>query len=602
MDTIKERKDVDKKNKWNVEALYSTSKEWEKEFEKVCRPSQEPHWPEILAFRGRLGEGAELLKKFLDLCFDVDRQISKLYTYAHMRYDEDLGSEENKKNNTKISTLCYAFGQELAWVEPELLSLSDDIIHSYLSDAKLKDYTIHLERIVRNKPHTLTSDKEELLALMGMPMSTASKSFGAFNNADLKFAPAIDSKGTEHELTHAKYALYLRSKDRDLRKNAFQSMHRAFMGFESTLCELINGHVQTHLFNMRARKFPSCLEAALFPHQIDPSVYTNLIATVRKHLPILHHYMKERRRVLKVDELHMYDLYVPLVEEVDLNYDYKTAEALVIDSVAPLGEEYQSTLENGLLEERWVDRYENLRKRSGAYSSGCYDSMPYILMNFQGTFRDLMTLAHEAGHSMHSFLSHKHQPYQYSSYSIFVAEVASTFNEELVFQKLLKEDRTKQEKAFLINQKVEDIRATLFRQTMFAEFELFIHTLAEESIPITPGLLKEKYRDLNREYFGVDVFLDNEIDIEWARIPHFYSDFYVYQYATGISAARALYEKVMKEGEPARRAYLNFLSLGCSNYPLDILEQAGVNMRDEEPISSTIKQFDHLVHELFKLI
>jgi len=300
--------------------------------------------------------------------------------------------------------------------------------------------------------------------------------------------------------------------------------------------------------------------------------------------------------------LHMYDLYVPIVENVDLKYDYETAESMVAASVAPLGKEYQETLDHGLKSERWVDRYENMCKRSGAYSSGCYDSMPYILMNFQGTFSDLMTLAHEAGHSMHSFLSHKNQPYQYSNYPIFVAEVASTFNEELMFHHLMQQDLKPQEKAFLLNQKIEDIRATFFRQTMFAEFELYIHKLAEKNTPITPTLLKEYYRQLNLDYFGTEIVLDEEIDIEWARIPHFYSNFYVYQYATGISAAHALFEKVMNGGEEARSKYLGFLSSGSSHYPLDLLESAGVNMRHKQPIEATIQQFDRLVSELFNLL
>lgn len=602
MDTIKDRKDVETSDKWNVEALYTNPEAWTKELIEVCRPETTPHWPELGAFRGRLGEGSAVLKEFLILSMETDRKLSKLYTYAHMRYDEDLANEENKKNNVTITTLYHAFAQELAWAEPELLALDKEKIASYLVDESLKEYKIHLEKILRMKPHVLSSEKEELLALAGVALGTPSKAFGAFNNADLKFPSVKDASGKDNEMSHAKYLFYMRGKDRELRKNAFQTVHRSFQGYENTVCELINGQVQNHLFNMKARHFPSCLETALFPNQIDPKVYTNLIDTVRKNLPVLHGYMKERKRVLKVDELHMYDLHVPLVESVEIKYDYPTAEKLVVDSVTPLGEEYQQILGNGLLEERWVDRYENKQKRSGAYSSGCYDSMPYILMNFQGAFHDTMTLAHEAGHSMHSYMSHKHQPYQYSSYPIFMAEVASTFNEELLFHKLLSQDLKKEERAYLINQKIEDIRATFFRQTMFAEFELYLHKLAEDHVPLTPGLLKEHYRQLNIDYFGPDVVADEEIDIEWARIPHFYYNFYVYQYATGISAAHALFEKVMREGEPARKAYLHFLSSGCSDYPLDILERAGVNMRQEAPIVSTIEQFDRLVKELFTLI
>lgn len=602
METLKERIEITGSDKWNVEALYSSLESWQEELEKVCRPKNSPHWPELAQFRGKLGESAETLKNFFALSSEFERKLSKLYTWAHMRYDEHLAHEAHKSANVTINILYQDFGRELSWAEPEILALPNETIQAYLSDPVLADFRLVLERIVRLKPHTLSSDKEELLALAGVALGTPAKAFGAFNNADLKFPPAKNKEGKEREVTHAKYSLYLKEKDRELRKNAFASMHGAFEGFENTVCEMINGQVQNHFFSMRARNYDSCLHAALFPSEIDIDVYTNLVQTVRANLSVLHNYMAGRKKALKVDELHMYDLHVSLVEKVDLNYSYETAEQMVVDSVAPLGIEYQGILRDGLLEERWVDRYENKRKRSGAYSSGCFDSMPYILMNFQGTFRDLMTLAHEAGHSMHSYMSHKHQPYQYSHYPIFLAEVASTFNEQLMFQMLISSNISKEERAYLINQKIEDVRATFFRQTMFAEFELLIHKLAEENIPLTPGLLKEEYRKLNQDYFGDEVTLDAGIDIEWARIPHFYYNFYVYQYATGISAAHALFENVMNHGDKARDAYLHFLSSGCSNSPLDILEQAGVNMRDKQPIESTIHQFDRLVKELFTLL
>jgi len=599
---LKERDDILESDKWNVEALYPTLSAWQAEFETVCRPSERPHWPEIAAFKGKLGDGAKTLKDFFNLSFSTERQISKLYTYAHMRHDEDLANEDYKKAHQLISTIYYEFAQELAWAEPEILALSDKTLEASIQDPELADYRFYLERIVRLKSHTLSSQSEELIALAGKALGTAPSAFSAFNNADLKFPSIKDSEGKSLELTHGKYLLYMRSKDREVRKNAFETMHRSFLGFENMIAELFNGHMQNHVFNKRARKYSSCLEASLFPNQIDTKVYTNLVQTVRKGTGALHRYMQLRKKALKVDQLHFYDLYVPLVENVDLRYDYKTAESMVIESVAPLGKEYQSILKKGLEEERWVDRYENRRKRSGAYSTGSYDTMPYILMNFQGGFHDLMTLAHEAGHSMHSYLSHKHQPYQYSSYPIFLAEVASTFNEELMFDYLMKQNLKPEEKAFLINQKIEDIRATFFRQTMFAEFELTAHKLAEDNVPLTPGLLKETYRKLNADFFGPEVELDKEIEIEWGRIPHFYSNFYVYQYATGISAAHALFEKVTTEGESAKEAYLNFLSSGSSKYPLDLLQSAGVNMREEQPIEATLKQFDRLVQELSKLI
>ena len=599
---VKERTDVPEGDKWNVGALYPNIDAWKAEMEAVCRPQEKPHWPEIETYKGRLGEGASILKEFLDLTFDLDRKMSKLYTYAHMRHDEDLAQEEHKVIHTQITTIHHDFGQETSWAEPELLSLSDEAIASYLKDPVLKEYHFHIERIVRQKPHTLSADQEKLLALAAQALGTPSKSFSAFNNADLKFPPVKNQKGEELEMSHGKYMVYLRDADRTLRKNAFHSMYETFLSFENTLCELVNGKVQSAVFSMRARQYPSCLDAALFGNKIDTKVYSNLIETVRDHLPTLHRYLGVRKKALGLDELHMYDLHVPIVKSVDLRYDYDKAEALVIESVEPLGKEYQSILHQGLKADRWVDRYENQRKRSGAYSTGCFDSMPYILMNFQGTFSDLTTLAHEAGHSMHSYYSHKNQPYPYSHYPIFLAEVASTFNEELMFHKLMGEDLKKEVRAFLINQKIEDIRNTFFRQTMFAEFELFLHKLAEESTPLTPGLLKEHYRSLNAAYFGDEVIVDESIDIEWARIPHFYHNFYVYQYATGISAAHALFERVSTQGENARDDYLAFLSSGSSKYPLDLLDLAGVNMREKQPIEATIKRFDRLVSELETLI
>ena len=599
---MKERREVLEEDKWNVGLLFPDLAAWEAEYKRICLPEEKIHWPELAAYQGRLSEGAETLKKFLDSTFEIDRKLSKLFTYSHLRYDEDLGEEKHKIANSNIRMIFHALMQELAWVEPEISALSKETIADYLKDERLKEYHFYLEKISRLKPHTLSAEKEELLAMAAKALRTSIKAFTNLNNVDLKFEKVEDSNKNLLEISHAKYLFYMRSPDRELRKNSFRSMHNAFLGSENTICELIDGHVQNHLFNKRARKYPTCLEAALFPNQIDPKVYHMLIDTVRKNLGVLHRYMALRKKALNLKELHLYDLYVPLVEDVDMKFDFNTAVEMVIDSTLPLGEEYQKDLARGVKEQRWVDRYENKRKRSGAYSSGCYDSIPYILMNFQGAFNDLMTLAHEVGHSMHSLLSHRNQPYQYSDYAIFVAEVASTFNEELMFTEMMSKNPSKKQKAFLLNQKIEDIRGTFFRQTMFAEFELFIHELAEKNIPLTPALLKGHYRELNLEYFGNDVVIDDEIDIEWARIPHFYNNFYVYQYATGISAAHALFENVKNNKEAGRKAYLEFLSSGCRHYPLDLLERAGVNMRQEEPIVSMITHFDRLVSELFELL
>jgi oligoendopeptidase F len=587
---------------WNVEALYPSWDAWKEDLDKWGREENDPHWPELIPFRKTWMQKPENLKALIELCCEIDRQLSRLYTYAHLRHDEDVAAETAKKAHARIVSLLYAFRQETSWIEPEMLQLPEEELNRMITSDVLKDYAFYLEKIVRLKKHTLPASEEELLAMAGKALETASQAFGAFNNADLKFPSVEDSQGKIRELTHGKYLLYLRDKDRKLREGSFKSLHRSFATYGNTLCELLNGQIQRHVLDMRARKYSSCVEAALFPNQIDVKVYSALIQAVRAHLPALHRYMYLRKEAMGLDKLHLYDLHVPLVKEVEMGMSYEEATKVIIESVAILGEDYQRALNQGLTQDRWVDRYENARKRSGAYSSGCYDSMPYILMNYHGTFNDVMTLTHEAGHSMHSLFSRRNQPYHYSQYSIFVAEVASTFHEELLLRHLLTKVKSKEQRAFLINQKLDDMRSTLLRQTMFAEFELKIHSFAEQGTPLTPELLKMEYRKLNEEYFGPDVHVDEEADIEWARIPHFYYNFYVYQYATGISAAHALVDKVLHGGEKARDQYLAFLSSGSSRYPIDVLEVAGVDMRTSEPVEAAMRHFDELVTELAELL
>lgn len=597
------REEILAEDKWNVEALYPSFQEWEKDMQKWGREEKKDlHWPEFVTFKGNLGTGTARLLGLLKEVLSIERNLYKLYTYAHLRHDEDVGNDAHKKAFTRISKLLFDLRQETSWIEPEILALPEATLRAYLQDDALKEYHIYLEKIVRMKPHTLSAEKEELLALAGNALQTSSKAFGGFNNADLKFPMVEDSEGKRLELTHGKYLFYMRQKDRKLRKEAFQAVHKSYLAYENTLCELINGQVQTHLFNARARGYSSCLEAALFPNQIDTGVYFSLIQAVRKNLGALHRYMAFRKKVLGYGDLHPYDLHVPLVDEPPMAMGYDEAVKQVIQGISPLGQEYQKEMVKGLTKDRWVDKYENQRKRSGAYSSGCYDSFPYILLNYQGTFNDLMTLAHEAGHSMHSLFSHRHQPFHYSDYSIFVAEVASTFNEELVLHHLLKGTNEKKVRAFLLNQKIEDIRNTFFRQTMFAEFELKLHEWAEKGVPLTPALLRSEYRKLNQDYFGSEVVIDEEIEGEWARIPHFYYNFYVYQYATGISAAHKLVEEVLKGGKEAQARYLTFLSSGSSKYPLELLRLAGVDMQKPDAVEATIRHFEVLVQELEGLL
>lgn len=589
---------VEKEDQWNVDALFANMNLWEQAFVKAVPSMEKPRWPALGAFKGKLGTSAESLKEALEMQFSLSRELSILYTYAHLRHDEDITNDLHKGAYNKITALCHDFAEESSWLEPELLALDETLLNRLIADPILADYRFHLEKIIRIKKHMLSPQGEELLAMAAKAMQAPGKAFSAINDADFKFGTIQDSSGNENELTHGLYSLYLRDHDRKLRENAFKKLQNQYLSYENTLCELINGQIQSHVFNAKARNYSSCLEAALYPKNIDTKVYHALIKAVNDNIGGLHRYVQLREKVMGIGQLHLYDMYVPLTSAVDIRMSYKEAEEIVIESVASLGVEYQNLLKKGFKEQRWVDRYENKNKRSGAYSSGCYDSMPYILMNYKGILRDVFTLAHEAGHSMHSLMSHKHQPYQYGGYPIFLAEVASTFNEDLLMQLMLERAKNKDERIFLINEKIEDIRATLFRQTMFAEFELLIHEFAEKNIPLTPKLLKDEYYKLNRRYFGENVVIDDEAAVEWSRIPHFYYNFYVFQYATGISAALALSERVSNGSNSERDEYLSFLKAGCSRYPIDILQSAGVDMRTPNPVAEAITKFGTLVSQL----
>ena len=600
---MKTREEVLLEDRWNVEALYPSQEAWEMSFKAFVNHSkQTPHWPELLALQGTLHQGPEKGQEVLSLMMKIDRELSKLYTYAHLRHDEDITNPQFKNGYEQILTLAHAFAQESAWFQPELLSLPATLLESYLNSPLLAAYRFYLEKIIRLKKHTLSPESEKLIALAGQALQTSYKSFSAINDADFKFGTVLDAQGIPKPLSHGTYGIYIRDQDRTLRENAFKQYHQNYESYENTLCELLSGQMQNHLFQARARNYSSCLEAALFPKNIDTSVYYALIQAVHERLDVLHRYMHVRKQILNLEELHLYDTYVPLTSAIDIRMPYHEAEEVVIESVAPLGSEYQEFLRKGLQKQQWVDRYENKNKRSGAYSSGCYDSMPYILMNYKELLRDVFTLAHEAGHSMHSLFSRKHQPYHYSDYPIFLAEVASTFNEDLLTRLLINRCRDPHEKIFLLNQKIEDIRGTLFRQTLFAEFELVLHQHVEQGIPLTPQLLKQEYHQLNQKYFGPATIIDQEIDIEWARIPHFYYNFYVFQYATGISAALALAEKVVNGTHQDREAYLSFLKGGSSKYPIEMLKMAGIDMTSPAPVKAAIQTFEQLLTELEQLL
>lgn len=589
---VKKRAEISKKDCWNVEKLFASAEEWNKDFLDLKQDSKK-HIEKLLSFRGSFGASIETIIECLDLYFLLDRTLTKLYTYAHLRFDEDVTNDQTKTMYGQILALVHDFNEKMSWLQPEILRIDP----KFILDDKLIQYRVYLEKILRLKDHTLDAEKEQLIALSEKAMQGGIKIFSNFNNADLKFPKIKNGKGELKELTLGSLLHYLREQDPTLRKNAFEGVHAGYEAFENSLTEMINAQVQSHVFQTKARGYDSCLQAALYSHNINIDVYKSLIDAVHTRLDSLHRYIELRKKWLNIDELFSYDLSVPVIKGVSQQFSKEEACQLVVDSVAPLGQEYQNILKNGLLEDNWVDFYENEGKRSGAYSSGCFDSDPYILMNFHGNLNDVFTLAHEAGHSMHSYLSRQHQNYQNSDYPIFVAEVASTFNEQLLAKHLMENATEEKEKAYLLNYQIDGLRATLFRQVQFAEFELLLHEFVEKDIPLTPALLKKEYAKINEAYYGDSLSKHPLVAIEWARVPHFYYNFYVYQYATGISAAYTLFERVQNHPE-TKDDYLAFLSSGGSKYPLELLKIAGADMTKPDAVLTTIDRFDALVKQL----
>jgi len=594
------RDEIQTNDRWNVEALFPHFQDWETAAEKAGVQRAQPEWPSLIQYKGHFAESPGIVKKCLDQLFQTERELSRLYTYAHLRHDEEITHDQGKIALQRTTKALHEFNHSIAWLEPELIALPEATQKNYLTSSELAPYRFYLEKTFRQKAHTLSPEQEELIALAGQPLQGTHKAFSALNDADLIFGEVVDSGGKSYPITHARYVPLLLSPDRTLRQNAFLKYHNTYASYGNTLCELIHGTMQAHWFSARAHKFSSCLEAALFPKNLDVNVYHSLLQAVQNKIGALHKYVGLRKKILKLDTVHLYDLYLPLVRDVEIKLPFEEAVELILASLKPLGKEYQKILHQGLTEQRWVDRYENKHKRSGAYSSGCYDSYPYILMNYRHILRDVFTLAHEAGHSMHSYLSHQKQPYQYGDYPIFLAEVASTFNEELLMQHMLEKATSSEQRIYLINQKIEDIRGTLFRQTMFAEFELKLHTMVEQGEPLTPSRLNALYQELNQKYYGPALTLEDAASSEWSRIPHFYYNYYVFQYATGISAALALADRVLQGGESERRDYLGFLEAGSSRFPLDILASAGIDMRTARPVELAIQKFEKLVDQLDK--
>lgn len=592
------RQEVPLEKTWRLEDIFATDEAWDAEFIAVSDLVKD-----VDKFSGRLHESAENVLQALQARDEVYERAMKLYTYAHMRYDQDTTNSFYQGMNGRIQSLAATLSAKLAYLTPELLALDEATLQDFLQqNDKLALYRQHLAEIAQERKHTLPKEQEEILAQLAEVTSASSQTFGMLNNADLTFPLVTDPDGNEVRLTHGNYIKMLESSNRTVREQAFKAMYETYGNFKNTFASTLIGQVKRDNVNARIRNYDSARHAAMAANFIPENVYDQLIATINKNLPLLHRYVALRKKVLGVDELHMYDLFTPLVPEVEMPMPYEKAEEILVDSLAPLGEEYQAIVKEGLAN-RWVDVMENKGKRSGAYSSGAYGTNPYILMNWQDNVNNLFTLTHEFGHSVHSYYTRKTQPYIYGDYSIFVAEVASTCNEELLNDYLLKTVTDDQQRIYLLNLWLDGFRSTVFRQTMFAEFELMIHKADQQGEALTADSLTEMYYDLNKKYFGDAVVVDEEIGLEWSRIPHFYYNYYVYQYATGQSAAVSLSKQILEEGEPAVKRYIeNFLQAGCSDYPINVLQAAGVDMSTAKPIEDACAVFEARLNELEQLI
>lgn len=592
------RNDVPVENTWRLEDIFETNEAWENELQAVTEISEKAS-----SFQGTLGSGADALYDALVYRDELSRRLQILYTYAHMRHDEDTANNASQAMESRIKTVYVKAGTELSYFVPELLELSDETIERYLNEHEgLRLYKQMLDEISKQRPHVLTKEQEALVSKFAEVSSASANTFGKLNNADLEFPTIKDEEGKDVQLTHGRYIRFLESKDRRVREDAFKAMYGTYGKFKNTFASILSGNIKGDNVQASIRNYPNARAAAMAGNHIPEAVYDNLVGTINKNVHLLHRYVNLRKRVLGLDEHHMYDLFAPLVKEVDMEYTYEEAAKTMVESFAPLGEEYVSIVKHGL-ENRWVDVEETKGKRSGAYSSGAYGTNPYILMNWQNNVNNLFTLAHEFGHSMHSYYSRENQPFVYGDYSIFVAEVASTTNEALLNDHLIKTIEDPKKKIYLLNHWLEGFRGTIFRQTMFAEFEHLIHEMDQNGEPLTAERLTEEYYQLNKKYFGDDMVVDEEIGLEWARIPHFYYNYYVYQYATGLSAATALSKQILEEGQPAVDRYINnFLKAGSSNYPIEVLKAAGVDMTSAQPIEEACQVFEEKLNELESLL
>lgn len=594
---LPKRSEVDQKLTWAIEDLYASDELWQKDYEKL-----KEMLPNAMEYQGRLSKSGDLLLSFLQMSDKISMLLEQIYVYANQKYHEDTSNATYQDLSNKANAISVQVNSALSFATPEILSIPEEMFAQFRVESEgLNLYDFYIKDILRLKPHILSAEMEELLADAGEMADAPNNIFSMFNNADIKFPEIKDEEGETIQITHGRYGQLLESNDRRVRKEAFEGVYATYQAFRNTLAATFSANVKQESYFAKKRKYSSTLERALDTGNIPVEVYTNLIAAVHENFGLMHRYVTLRKKLLGFDELHMYDLYTPLIQDIKMDIPFEEAKKIVAKGLEPLGDSYQKILNEGY-SHRWIDIYENENKRSGAYSWGAYGTHPYVLLNYNDTLNNVFTLAHEMGHAIHSYHSDKEQPYIYAGYKIFVAEVASTCNESLLIDYMLKNTEDKKEKAYLINHFLEKFKGTLYRQCMFAEFEMVTHKLVEEGESLTADALCKIYHDLNVAYFGEDIVIDSEIDMEWARIPHFYNAYYVYQYATGYSAAIALSKRILKEGEPAVKDYINFLSSGSSNYPIDLLKAAGVDMSTKEPVNQALTLFKELLDQMEELM
>ncbi len=597
MSTLKSREEMNELYTWDLTSMYADDAAQEADAEAV-----KAMFPKLAEFSGKLAEGPEVLADALDLIGEAARKMSNVYVYAHLKNDQDATNSTYQEMYAKATQLYGQFGETVAYFEPELNTIPEATLTQFIDENdRLKHYQQHLDNMGRGRAHVLPQEQELLLAQASEVFQGASNTFGLLNNADLVFPTIKDEEGKEVQLTHSLYSKFLESSDRRVRKETFKKFYSVYDQFKNTMASILSTNIKVNNYDAKVHKFESARQAALFTNNIPESVYDTLVDTVNKRLDLLHRYVGLRKELLGLEDLEMYDMYTPLLGDAPIKMTYEEAKSITLEALAPLGEEYLAIMREAF-EDRWIDLYENKGKRSGAYSSGTYDSKPYILMNWQDNVNWLYTLVHELGHSAHSYLTHKNQPYTYGSYSIFLAEIASTTNENLLTAYLLDKYEDPQVRLYIINHFLDGMKGTVYRQTQFAEFEHFMYQSDAAGQPLTQQFLSDNYRELNRKYYGEAVNSDSEIALEWSRIPHFYYNYYVFQYATGFSAATAFSKAILEGQEGALDKYLGYLKAGRSQYPIDIIKTAGLDMTQSDYIDAALDVFEQRLNEFEALL